>query len=643
MKQLLTVTIAMLVLAAGALGYPAVGGGNGLFRIQKGMVGETGIDIGAQLFGRNPGTGGIMGNWVGDGILDITYAPYSSQYFGAELFGSVGGLVQYGVAPGDSEKSLLYGRHDVDLGAKLALHVVPVLKLGFGAGFRALERENKPWLDSLAVPGAERFSWYVPVTLHFQQLASSAPDVHFNYGKLGDLSTYGLAVEMSATSLSIFAELRSLQPNGDFSHVFDTDSGDVRATLGTVIRLSKGFALRGGYTMGFGLAPNEGQFGFAIATPFFRKVPKQYGSIAGRVTDQRTGQALAATLRFPEDEKLVPPAIDPNTGVFTADKMPVGIVVVEVSAEGYHSQAVPIEVTANKASQYEFALRPLVTYGVIAGMVTDNANQPVAARAEFPGSDIAAIDVDGSTGSFRVDDVPVGVYTVTASAEGFFKSTLTVTVEEGRVATPTFVLKPLTTRTTLTGKVSDKKSGDPLAATVSFPGSDVAEITNDPETGVYKAEIPVGSYAVKVTSEGYLPQTAAIVLEENKPTIKDFELVKEGMTITLRGIYFDFNKTTIKPESHQALADAAKIMTDNPGIKVEIQGHTDWIGSDEYNQKLSEGRAQAVVTYLVQNFGIDINRLTGKGYGESRPIASNDTEDGRALNRRVEFVILKNE
>jgi len=304
---------------------------------------------------------------------------------------------------------------------------------------------------------------------------------------------------------------------------------------------------------------------------------------------------------------------------------------------------VPIEVTANKASQYEFALRPLVTYGVIAGMVTDNASQPVAARVEFPGSDLAALDVDGSTGSFRVDDVPVGVYTASASAEGFFKSTLTVTVEEGRVATPTFVLKPLTTRTTLTGKVSDKKSGNPLAATVSFPGSDVAEITNDPETGVYKAEIPVGSYAVKVTSEGYLPQTAAIVLEENKPTIKDFELVKEGMTITLRGIYFDFNKTTIKPESHQALADAAKIMTDNPGIKVEIQGHTDWIGSDEYNQKLSEGRAQAVVTYLVQNFGIDINRLTGKGYGESRPIASNDTEDGRALNRRVEFVILKNE
>ncbi len=81
-------------------------------------------------------------------------------------------------------------------------------------------------------------------------------------------------------------------------------------------------------------------------------------------------------------------------------------------------------------------------------------------------------------------------------------------------------------------------------------------------------------------------------------------------------------------------------MQDNPTIRVEIQGHTDNIGSDAYNQKLSERRAQSVVTYLVQNFGIDISRLTAKGYGESKPIASNDNAEGRALNRRVQFFII---
>ncbi len=112
------------------------------------------------------------------------------------------------------------------------------------------------------------------------------------------------------------------------------------------------------------------------------------------------------------------------------------------------------------------------------------------------------------------------------------------------------------------------------------------------------------------------------------------------MSITLRGIYFDFNKATIKSESHAALQDAARIMQDNPTIRVEIQGHTDSKGSDEYNQNLSERRAQSVVTYIVQNFAISASRLVGKGYGESNPIASNATEEGRALNRRVEFFIL---
>jgi OOP family OmpA-OmpF porin len=149
-----------------------------------------------------------------------------------------------------------------------------------------------------------------------------------------------------------------------------------------------------------------------------------------------------------------------------------------------------------------------------------------------------------------------------------------------------------------------------------------------------------GSYTAIVESKDYVKQTSAFVIEKGKPMVMDFQLVKVGMTITLRGIYFDFNKATIKPESRPALDDAAKILKDNPSIRVEIQGHTDSVGSSEYNMQLSQRRAQAVVDYLVQNYGIQLNRLVARGYGKTMPIAPNSTPEGRALNRRVEFVIL---
>ncbi|RKX69963.1 hypothetical protein DRP53_06475, partial [candidate division WOR-3 bacterium] len=100
-------------------------------------------------------------------------------------------------------------------------------------------------------------------------------------------------------------------------------------------------------------------------------------------------------------------------------------------------------------------------------------------------------------------------------------------------------------------------------------------------------------------------------------------------------------KATIKPESYPILDEAAAILTSHPEIRVEIQGHTDSIGSDAYNLKLSNLRANAVRTYLIERHGIDPSRLVARGYGESRPIADNRTKEGRAQNRRVDFVILK--
>jgi outer membrane protein OmpA-like peptidoglycan-associated protein len=106
--------------------------------------------------------------------------------------------------------------------------------------------------------------------------------------------------------------------------------------------------------------------------------------------------------------------------------------------------------------------------------------------------------------------------------------------------------------------------------------------------------------------------------------------------VTLLGVLFDFNKATLKPESDPVLERVLAFLRKAPGMKLEVQGHTDNVGGDDYNLKLSDARSKSVLTWLTEH-GIKIDRLSFKGYGKTRPIATNDTDEGRAKNRRVEI------
>ncbi len=125
-------------------------------------------------------------------------------------------------------------------------------------------------------------------------------------------------------------------------------------------------------------------------------------------------------------------------------------------------------------------------------------------------------------------------------------------------------------------------------------------------------------------------------------TAADLAVDAEGcpipMVVTLK-VNFDFDKSDIKAQYHQELADFAAFMKKHPGVAVEIDGHTDSKGSDAYNQKLSERRAMSVRDYLVTKLGMNASLLSAVGYGESKPVASNDTDAGRAENRRIEAVL----
>jgi outer membrane protein OmpA-like peptidoglycan-associated protein len=110
----------------------------------------------------------------------------------------------------------------------------------------------------------------------------------------------------------------------------------------------------------------------------------------------------------------------------------------------------------------------------------------------------------------------------------------------------------------------------------------------------------------------------------------------EKGSVAVYGILFDFDKATLKPGAEKVLLEMVKLMKSSPDLKVEIQGHTDNVGGKDYNLKLSQERADAVKKFLVL-YGIEAGRLTTQGFGLDQPVATNDTEEGRALNRRVEL------
>ncbi len=646
--------LALLVAALPALvfAYPGFGGGKGLFRVQNAMVEEeAGLTISLHALARNTefvGAEPAKSGWVADLIApELSYAPIATKYVGLELFGSWGG--QFQTPKSYAEDGFIWGFHDLKAGGKLSIPIIPVLKLGGTANYTLMGRESndpakKPgWtvLDPEALPykSDEKLAWIGLVTLQFQDISPSAPNLIINYGKVAGQTQYAAAVELQGTGFGLFLEGVSLQNGTD---IFGTTDGHLHLTPGVVLgNANEGF-LKVGYTFSSGTMngvkqPNEIILGLGFATPFGKREPAKYGTITGTVTNASTGAPIVATVAFPDNPKMA--TITTGTdGIFEAKKAPVGAVTVEVSAEGYNRQSVPLAVEEDQVTNYEFKLRPLKTYGTIAGTVVDAVTSaPMAARIEFPGTGLGSVNADAEAGAFNVGKVETGVYTLTASADKYIPATITLAVEDGKLATATFKLTPTATAIAVTGRVSDKKTDSSLAATVTFSA---AVFNTDPATGVYKAQLMPGSYTVVVESKDYVKQTAALIIEKDKPLVRDFAMLKVGMSITLRGIYFDFDKATIKPESKPALEAAAKMLNENPTINVEIQGHTDSKGSDSYNLALSDRRAASVVAYLVTNLGIDPSRLTSRGYGESMPIATNDTDAGRALNRRVEFKIL---
>ena len=220
----------------------------------------------------------------------------------------------------------------------------------------------------------------------------------------------------------------------------------------------------------------------------------------------------------------------------------------------------------------------------------------------------------------------------------------------------TFQHKKETALTLVKGSVVDESNKPATHVLIT-----ITDNTTEQIVGVYHANSKTGQFLFILTpGKNYNVTYQAdnhLFYSENMEIPKDskyYEINEQitlpaivvGSKIILNNIFFDFDKATLRSESNVELRNLVMIMKSNTNMKIEISGHTDSKGTDTYNQKLSEERAQAVVNRLVEN-GIDASRMTAKGYGKTRPVALNkkandkDAPEGRQLNRRVELKIIE--
>ena len=208
--------------------------------------------------------------------------------------------------------------------------------------------------------------------------------------------------------------------------------------------------------------------------------------------------------------------------------------------------------------------------------------------------------------------------------------------------------------TMVSGQITDME-GKPVKGNIVVEDLIRGEIfatATSTEDGRYYMRLPNGSlYGITAEIGNYYSISDFVDLRDEEETseyvgkikvVTIDEMVESGKAYTLKNIFFDYDHYTLRPESNKSLDKLARILIENPELKVEIRGHTDSRGDDLYNLRLSKRRASEVLKYLILS-GYNVDNIISNGYGETIPVANNDTPEGRQLNRRVEFRFFRDE
>jgi OOP family OmpA-OmpF porin len=198
---------------------------------------------------------------------------------------------------------------------------------------------------------------------------------------------------------------------------------------------------------------------------------------------------------------------------------------------------------------------------------------------------------------------------------------------------------------TFSGTATNAKTNEGIIAAINLSNADFeVNVNSDEKSGLFTVEMPLNTSIVEVSikAPGFMSINETLT-PEGKDIDRKFELtpLEVGETFRLNKVYFQRGTPNLLEDSFTELDQVIDMMDENPNVKIELSGHTDNQGSSKLNLKLSQDRVDIVKQYLTEH-GIDGKRIKGKGYGGTRPVASNASEETRKLNRRVEITILKN-
>lgn len=345
-------------------------------------------------------------------------------------------------------------------------------------------------------------------------------------------------------------------------------------------------------------------------------------------------------------------------GFYTAVLKDNGLYNFAAHADSYHQTFDSLDLSDVKRKntlKKDFLLKPVLPEVELTGHVYDkNSEEPLASKITLKTKwfDELKVKSTASHGFYKKELPNIGTYLVKISKEGYYDFTEEFTIpEEAEMDAyhfeKDFHLTPLVKDIVIAGTLTNEKDGSPIQGTILFKslsGKETTAVTS--QNGTYEIILPEpGAYEIISMQEGFLAfkdNFEVEMPETNDPIQKDLALIpiEIGATVRLNEIYFDFDKATLRPESFPELGRVVELMENNPTLEIEISGHTDDKGSDDYNLKLSQNRANAVKKYVV-NKKISSSRIMAKGYGERQPEVSNDSDENRQINRRVQFTVLK--
>ncbi len=358
-----------------------------------------------------------------------------------------------------------------------------------------------------------------------------------------------------------------------------------------------------------------------------------------KVVDSRNRNPLLASIRVftAEGETL----LDTSASTVSVELPEAGAYKLTVSRKGYYAFSEVIPVKPGMTIEKEVVLRKLEPE---AGRLIVKVIDATTGDA-ISGANVMAISSKGDTvltlttgakGSVE-SRLLKGAYRILVSALDYLPAERSIEIMKNQTVDITIPLK--SKYAVVFGYVLDHEKGTRVRADIKIFDSN-GNLVKSMKADSYYVKLPAGKYTFRVSAKKYIERVATLELEPAEKYRKDFLLLKEKQVLTFRNIYFDFNKATIRPESYPVLDSIAQLLKENPSIIVEVAGHTDERGPYDYNMKLSQARAEAVVDYLIKK-GIDPRRLIPRGYGESQPVIPNArTEEEHQMNRRVEFRII---